>query len=130
MPLQMRLCVILLLPLALFAAPVTAQQPPKPNIVFVLMDDMRWDCMSCAGHPFIRTPNLDRLANEGAMFNNFFVSIPLCSPSRSSFLTGRYAHATGITDNTDHSPQSHELITWPRLLHDQGGYETAFLGKW
>src|SRR5438552_2919088 len=101
-----------------------ADPPPRPNIVFILMDDMRWDCMSCAGHPFIKTPNLDRLANEGAMFNNFFVDIPLCSPSRSSFLTGRYAHATGVMDNTDHSALSHELITYPRLLHDQGGCET------
>jgi N-acetylglucosamine-6-sulfatase len=62
-------------------------------------------------------------------FRNAFVTTPLCSPSRASILTGQYAHAHGITDNTDRSPRSHELVTFPRLLHD-AGYETAFLGKW
>ena len=57
------------------------------------------------------------------------MTTPLCSPSRASFLTGQYAHAHGITDNTDRSPRSHELVTFPRLLHD-AGYETAFIGKW
>ena len=62
-------------------------------------------------------------------FQNAFVTTPLCSPSRASYLTGQYAHKHGITDNTDRSPRSHELVTFPRLLHD-AGYETAFLGKW
>ena len=62
-------------------------------------------------------------------FRNAFVTTPLCSPSRASFLTGQYAHKHGITDNTDRSPRSHELVTFPRLLHD-AGYETAFIGKW
>src|SRR5437773_6466272 len=116
--------------LLVLAAPAQARQSSRPNIIFILMDDMRWDCMSCAGHPFIKTPNLDRIAREGAMFNNFFVTLPLCSPSRSSFLTGKYAHATGIIDNTERGPASHQLITWPLLLHSQANYETAYFGKW
>src|SRR5438067_9577336 len=102
---------------------------PRPNIVFVLIDDLRWDALSCTGHLFVKTPNIDRIASEGATFHNAFVTTPLCFPSRASFLTGQYAHKHGITDNRDHSPRSHELVTFLRLLHDSG-YETAFLGKW
>src|SRR5947208_574190 len=95
-----------------------AQAPPsRPNVIFILMDDMRWDCMSCAGHPFIKTPNIDRIAHEGAMFRNYFVTLPLCSPSRATLLTGQYAHKNGVTDNvTDHGALSHELMTYPRIL--------------
>jgi N-acetylglucosamine-6-sulfatase len=101
----------------------------RPNIVFILVDDLRWDELSCAGHPFVRTPNIDRIAREGAMFRNAFMTTPLCSPSRASFLTGQYAHTHGITDNVDRSAASHKLTTFPLLLH-QAGYETAFIGKW
>ena len=93
------------------------------------MDDLRWDELHCTGHPFALTPNLDRIAAEGVTFRNAFVTSPLCSPSRACFLTGQYAHAHGITDNTDRSPASHRLPTFPRALHDHG-YETAFIGKW
>ena len=106
-----------------------AEAAARPNFVLVLMDDLRWDALSCLGHPVARTPNIDRIAKEGARFKNFFVSIPLCAPSRSSFLTGQYAHTTGVIDNSDHSALSHQLITFPRLLHD-AGYETAYVGKW
>jgi len=102
---------------------------PRPNIVFILMDDLRWDGLGCTGSRVAKTPNIDRIAKEGALFENFFVSIPLCSPSRGSFLTGQYPHRTGVIDNTDHSALSHTLVTFPRLLHD-AGYETAYVGKW
>jgi len=98
----------------------------RPNIVFILVDDLRWDEVD---YPFVKIPNIQRIANEGVRFKNAFVTTPLCSPSRASFLTGQYAHTHGITDNTDRSPRSHELVTFPRLLHD-AGYETAFVGKW
>ena len=101
----------------------------RPNIVFILIDDLRWDELGIAGHPFIKTPNIDRIGKEGAMFRNAFMTTPLCSPSRASFLTGQYAHTNGITDNVDRSPASHKLVTFPLLLH-QSGYETAFIGKW
>lgn len=109
--------------------PLAAAAPPRPNIVFVLVDDLRFDELGCTGHPFAQTPNADRLAREGALFANAFAATPLCSPSRATFLTGQYPHQHGIKDNTDRSPLSHKLVTWPRLLHDNG-YETAFLGKW
>lgn len=101
----------------------------RPNIVFILIDDLRWDELGIAGHPFIETPNIDRIGREGATFRNAFVTTPLCSPSRAGFLTGQYAHTHGITDNVNRSAASHRLVTFPRLLHDSG-YETAFIGKW
>jgi arylsulfatase A-like enzyme len=101
----------------------------RPNFVFILLDDARWDDIGCAGNPIVDTPHVDRLAREGAMFQNAFVTTPLCSPSRASFLTGQYAHTHKVEDNTDHSPLSHRLDTWPRHLQT-AGYETAFIGKW
>jgi arylsulfatase A-like enzyme len=106
-----------------------AEKSARPNIIFILVDDLRWDDIGCAGHPFSRTPNIDRLAREGAMFRNAFATTPLCSPSRASILTGEYAHTHGIIDNTERSPQSHRLKTFPQELQ-KAGYETAFFGKW
>ncbi len=101
----------------------------RPNLLFVLIDDLRWNALGCMGHPFVKTPHIDRIAREGALFRNAFVTLPLCSPSRASFLTGQYAHRNGIRDNTNRGPRSHELITFPRLLQ-KAGYETAYIGKW
>lgn len=111
------------------AAPFFQSPARRPNIVLVLVDDLRWDELGCTGHPFAQTPNVDRLAREGAVFRNAFATTPLCSPSRATFLTGLYPHRHGIIDNTDRAAASHKLVTWPRLLHD-AGYETAFIGKW
>jgi len=101
----------------------------QPNVLFVLVDDMRWDEYGKAGHAYIKTPNIDRVATEGITFLNAFCATPLCSPSRANFLTGQYAHHNGITDNTARDAQSHELQTFPRAL-DAAGYNTAFFGKW
>src|SRR5437773_10368907 len=101
----------------LLAAPLAA---PRPNFVFILMDDLRWDELRCMGNPIAETPNIDRIAREGALFRNAFVTTPLCSPSRASFLTGRYAHAHGIVDNTARDAASHKLATFPRTLHTAG----------
>ena len=105
-----------------------SSQPRRtPNIVVVLVDDMRWDEVRAAGHPFVETPNMDRLAREGARFLNAFATTPLCSPSRASFLTGQYPHTNGIVDNT--ARPSHQLPVFPRDLQ-RAGYLTAFFGKW
>src|SRR5215467_10173717 len=100
--------------------PSAAQNSSRPNIVFILVDDLRWDELGCTGHPYIKTPNIDRIAHEGALFRNAFMTTPLCSPSRASFLTGQYAHTHGITDNVDRSAASHRLVTFPFLLHEAG----------
>jgi N-acetylglucosamine-6-sulfatase len=85
-----------------------------PNIVFILSDNQRWDFMGCAGHPFVRTPHLDRLAEEGILFSNAFVTTSLCSPSRASFLTGQTARAHGVRDNL--TPWNEESVTFLELL--------------
>jgi len=118
--------VAILLALSLFQSDLAGAQPARPNIVFVLMDDLRWDEME---YPFVNVPNIARIGREGMRFMNAFVTTPLCSPSRASFLTGQYAHKHGITDNTAREALSHQLVTFPRLLHE-AGYETAFVGKW
>ncbi|MGB5746849.1 MAG: sulfatase [Desulfobacterales bacterium] len=98
-----------------------------PNIIFILTDDHRWDAMSSMGHPFIKTPHLDRLADEGILFENAFVTTSLCSPSRASFLTGQYPHRHGVV--TNHTPWDNRNVTFLELLKTKG-YETAFIGKW
>jgi N-acetylglucosamine-6-sulfatase len=120
--------------LAFVAWSCTSASPPpapaasrQPNIVFILVDDMRWDEMGAAGHPFLETTNMDRLAREGVRFTNAFATTPLCSPSRASLLTGQYARTHGIIDNT--ARPSHDLPTFPRELQ-RAGYTTGFFGKW
>jgi len=99
----------------------------KRNIVFILIDDMRYDSMSCMGHPFLKTPNLDRMVSSGILFENAFVTTSLCSPSRASILTGQYAHMHGVLDNATLLPPG--TRTFPVELQ-RSGYETAFVGKW
>ena len=124
------LTITIVLCLSLFAPAVLGQSKQnRPNIVFILVDDLRWDEIGIAGHPYVKTPNIDRIGKEGAYFRNAFTTTPLCSPSRASFLTGQYAHTHGITDNVDRSPASHKLVTFPLLLQ-RAGYDTAFIGKW
>ena len=106
---------------------VTAQAADRPNIVVMLCDDIRWNAMSCAGHPHLKTPNIDRLANEGIYFENMFCTTSLCSPSRATILSGLYAHAHGVTNNFTDYPV--ELDSFPRRLQ-QTGYRTAYIGKW
>ena len=99
----------------------------QPNVVLVLCDDIRWNALSCAGHPHLRTPNIDRLADEGIFFENTFCTTSLCSPSRASILSGLYAHAHGVTNNFTEYPQ--DLASFPRQLQ-KAGYESAYFGKW
>jgi len=103
--------------------------PQRPNIVVVLVDDLRWDELGCSGHSFVRTPNIDRIATEGVRFRNAFCTTPLCSPVRACLLTGLHTHHHGILDNINRSKQSHRLQTFPQALQ-QAGYNTAYIGKW
>ena len=100
----------------------------RPNLVVILADDHRHDMMGCAGHPWLRTPGLDRLAGEGVRFTDAFVTTSLCSPSRASFLTGCHTHVHGVTANSDRD-LTPATPTFPQLLQG-AGYETAFVGKW
>lgn len=100
-----------------------------PNVVLILVDDLRWDDLGIEGHPFAETPNIDQLAREGVRFRNAFATTPLCSPSRAAILTGQYAHTNGIIDNTARDSTSHRLETFARPLA-RAGYQTGFFGKW
>ena len=113
----------------LLLASATSAAEPRPNILLVIVDDLRFDDFGAAGHPFARTPHIDRIAREGAQFKNFFAVTPLCSPSRANILTGLQTRHHGILDNTDRSPRSHELPTFARTLR-ASGYNTGFIGKW
>ncbi|MPY88794.1 MAG: sulfatase-like hydrolase/transferase [Luteitalea sp.] len=114
------------------AAPSTSS---RLNIISIVTDDQAPWAMGASGNQEIRTPNMDRLAREGARFVNAFVSTPVCSPSRASFLTGLYSTQLGITDWI--SPQEADaglglppgVVTWPEILR-QHGYATALVGKW
>ena len=111
------------------AQPRTAQRTAPRNVVVILSDDHRYDFMGF--HPdapaFLRTPNLDRMRAEGAHLANAFVTTSLCSPSRASILTGRYAHNHGIVDNTSPIPDGTRFF--PQDLQ-AAGYATAYVGKW
>jgi len=107
--------------------PLATPRASRPNVLFILTDDQRWDAMSCAGHPFLKTPNMDRLAAEGARFANCFCTTSLCSPSRASMLSGLYAHAHGVTNNFTDYPN--DLPSFPRQ-RQAAGYATAYIGKW
>ncbi len=98
-----------------------------PNIVFILSDDHRYDFGGALGHPWLKTPGLDRLIREGVHFRNAFVTTSLCSPSRASILTGMYVHAHRVNDNF--TPLDASLPVFPELLR-QAGYRTGFIGKW
>ena len=109
---------------------ISRAQTRRPNILFVMTDDQRWDAMSCAGNAILRTSNMDRLAEEGCRFTDAFVTNALCSPSRGTILTGIYTHSHGVTTN---GGQSHYfrpgVVTFPMLLQ-KAGYYTAMVGKW
>lgn len=113
-------------------AGVESQTPRKnsarrPNVLFILTDDQRWDAIGLGGSKHLKTPHMDRLGREGVYFKNAFCTTSLCSPSRASILSGLYAHAHGVVDNFTEYPAG--LKSFPTVLHDQG-YDTAYIGKW
>ena len=129
---------LFLMMLCLFqSCTVHAQLPTKevstkktqPNIILIVVDDMRWDEFSLAGHPYLETPHIDQLAKAGARFTNAYHVSPLCSPNRASILTGQYPTMHGIKDNVAHDKASHQLDLYAKDLQ-QAGYRTAHVGKW
>jgi arylsulfatase A-like enzyme len=103
-----------------------APKPTRPNILFIMVDEMKWNVMSCAGHPLVKTPNLDRLAREGTRFATAYTVLPSCTPSRYSFFTGRYAHVHGSLSNG--TPLREPQVMLPSILK-YAGYQTAISGK-
>jgi arylsulfatase A-like enzyme len=101
----------------------------QPNLLVILIDDLRYDEFSAGGHPYMKTPHIDRIANEGVLFERAFHTTPICSPNRASILTGQYASRHGIIDNVARDAASHRLPNYHRALQELG-YETAHIGKW
>ncbi|MBN1422229.1 MAG: sulfatase-like hydrolase/transferase [Planctomycetes bacterium] len=111
----------------------------RPNIIFILADDLGWGDLGCYGHPHIKTPRLDRLAREGTLFTQFYVNSGVCSPSRTAFMTGQYPARHRIHGHLASAKQNEargmpnfldpDVPTVTRILKD-AGYATAHFGKW
>jgi arylsulfatase A-like enzyme len=116
----------------------------RPNIVFILVDDLGWADVGAYGSTFYETPNIDRLAANGVRFTQAYAACNVCSPTRASLLTGRYPARVGITDWIEGRPDGPkqklarppflfhlplEEVTFAEVLHD-AGYRTGFVGKW
>jgi N-acetylglucosamine-6-sulfatase len=101
----------------------------KPNFIVILIDDLRHDEFGAGGHPYMKTPHIDRLAAEGALFERAFHTTPICSPNRASIVTGQYASRHGIIDNVARDAMSHRLPNY-HLALQKLGYQTAHVGKW
>src|SRR5262245_57974739 len=110
-------------------AVATPAQNIRPTIILVVIDDLRWDEFGAGGHPYLTTPNIDRLAREGALFSRAFHATPLCSPNRACILTGQYVARHSVFNNADRSLLSHLLRTFPQELQ-RAGYTTGLVGKW
>ena len=134
------LVALLLAPLAALAA---ADTPQKPNIVFILTDDLGWTDLSCQGSTFYETPNIDRLATQGMRFTDNYSACTVCSPSRAAILTGQYParlHLTDFIPGKVHTKAKLSVPDWtmhlplevPNLAKTlkSAGYATANIGKW
>lgn len=106
-----------------------------PNIIFIMTDDQAQGALGIYGNKILKTPNMDRIGNEGIRFRDAFVTTSVCAPSRASFLTGLYAHTHGVTSNGEEPGWYEQMglrqdqITYPMLLQ-KAGYHTAVVGKW
>ncbi len=101
--------------------------PERPNILLVFTDDHAAHAVSAYGSVLNQTPNIDRLAEEGLLFQNAFVTNSICAPSRATVLTGQYGHLNGVPTNRDTLHAT--TLTFPKLLRE-AGYQTAIVGKW
>lgn len=133
----MRMLCLLLVLCAAVSSP--AADVERPNIVFIFADDWGWGDLSCHGHPYVKTPNIDRLAKEGTDFHRFTVASGVCSPSRTAVMTGHFparynidGHFAWVPSNAKRNMPdwlSPSVTTLPKLLQS-AGYRTAHFGKW
>jgi arylsulfatase A-like enzyme len=104
---------------ALLCLAATTSAQERPNILFIMSDDHAEQAISAYGSELIRTPNIDRIAREGVLFRNAFVTNSICAPSRAVLLTGKYSHLNGLRDNRDEFDGSQQ--TFPKLLQVELG---------
>ncbi|NNE93860.1 MAG: sulfatase, partial [Verrucomicrobiales bacterium] len=115
-----------LLPVAAALLPLFSSADDRPNFILYISDDISADDLGCYGNNFVHTPNLDALAERGLRFNNAYLTISSCSPSRCSLITGRYPHNTGAAELHTRLPEGQPLF--PKTLRD-AGYYTVLSGK-
>ncbi len=128
----MRTILALSLSLVVLQTPLKSAEAQRPNIVVFLADDMGWGDAGCYGSESIKTPNIDKLATLGVRFTQCYAAAGVCSPSRSSILTGRTPYRNGVWQHLSGNHEAHlreSEITYPKLLKE-AGYQTCHLGKW
>jgi iduronate 2-sulfatase len=123
---------IILLAIVPNASQVSSQKPPKPgaryNVLFIISDDLR-PTLGCYGNPIVKTPNIDAIAARGTRFDRAYAQFPLCNPSRSSLLSGRYPTRSGVMDNNSYFRKVHpDIVTLPQYFKNQG-YASLRTGK-
>jgi len=123
----MRRIPVLFILLSIFLLFSCQKQPERPNIIFIMSDDHAFQAISAYGSVLNETPNIDRIAQEGMIFQNAFVTNSICAPCRAVILTGKYSHLNGVLDNRLEFDTAQ--VTFPKLLQ-QAGYQTAMIGKW
>ena len=99
----------------------------RPNIVFIMSDDHAYQAISAYNPGLIETPNIDKIADRGIIFNKAFVTNSICAPSRAVILTGKFSHLNGVPGNSQTFDGNQQ--TFPKIVQ-QNGYQTAIIGKW
>ena len=127
-------CCLIIVPVILSITKLPAQSIKRPNIVFILADDLGYGDIGINGQKLIRTPNIDKLASDGMIFKEFYAGTTVCAPSRASLLTGMHTGHTYIRGNGSRKPEgqppiSGSIITFTEILK-KAGYKTAAFGKW
>ena len=112
---------------SLLTAPLLVNAQTRPNIILFIADDVGWDDFGCYGNNVVKTPSIDRMAQDGIKFNNAFLTASSSSPSRCSIISGKYPHSNGAAEL--HTPLPENEIPFPLLLK-QNGYYTIHAGKW
>lgn len=120
--------ILLLIISVILALPVTAQENEHPNVIFIHVDQMNWQAVSAYGNKYVKTPAIDKMAEEGYSFRSHYSANPVCCPARSSWYTGRMSSEHGVATNSYKLlPDLPDLGSW---LRRNGNYETVYAGKW
>ncbi len=115
------------LALAALGTPALSASRRKPNVIYIMTDQQRKDTLRCYGNDNVQTPALDGLARHGVLFNSCYTTQPVCSPCRSSMVTGLFPNVTGVVENK--IPLPTDKFSWMRAMHN-AGYKVCYIGKW
>lgn len=129
---KFRFCIVVLIFLSLGCVSKEQKRTGKPNIVFILADDLGYGDLQCYGNPCIETPVINRLASEGILFTRYYTPSPLCAPARAAILTGMYNHRTGAVDVSSNRGIDRIALSYKTMgdYFKKEGYTTGLIGKW